>query len=811
MQSPSFSRALARLIPCLLLVACSGDYSGGSAGGTGNNGGAGARSMDELFTAQVQPRLEFCRTCHTPEGVANVEDGHDFMLSDEPGEDLANLEASWTRLGGNNPVSRILRMASGQETPHSGGAPWAPGSDAYKAMDVLLKCFADPGGCGALLGGIGGGPVSELPLLGSRHGGHAWFDFCTGKGDGVALPTDPRALVRPGVNAGKVVYFNSFWKDCHVDPQLVGEEPEPRTCGELRQFAASGEALIKGNGAIGAGSFFAGDDSDGFLQMDAADYNRLWSRWGLSARPANFDQLVAERYGMSMSATPNPYPLGNDDPKAAQGGSGQLPTALTQIRKPDGSWTGKIGVTCHACHSGQIGTEADGPGLGAVYGNGNSMSEFPLAFTDINLGGIGPLGALLPLTVGKTRGTNNALALQIIVLLTPDDEGLRRGMLQFFLASPNGGSLDTPAWWNVGSRATKFMDGFLPMAALRSNIGFFIPVLDAPLPFDSANAKAWVREHARAADTYLMSLKSPAWPAARLGAIDASLAEQGAVLFHTKDLWASKLNNPVAERPAGGNGSCASCHGAYSPRFVHDPAFLDTPELAGVSSYIVPRNLIGTDPKRVDSDNEAAEQYGQMDFFAYPETVGSAEDCSTQNREDLRGDRDFGYLAPPLHGIWASAPYFHNGSVPNLWEVLKPADRPQVWRRLSKPLPSGQPQPERIVMGFDTDLQRAYDVRKVGWKYEVLSCGMGGALPYVECNPGNPQMPTFLQSLQSLLYSINPFLWYAPSIPVLTPAQIEERKIYNTNDYSQDNGGHEFTSVLTDPERRAIVEYLKTL
>ena len=26
-----------------------------------------------------------------------------------------------------------------------------------------------------------------------------------------------------------------------------------------------------------------------------------------------------------------------------------------------------------------------------------------------------------------------------------------------------------------------------------------------------------------------------------------------------------------------------------------------------------------------------------------------------------------------LRGIWAAAPYLHNGSVPNLWELLKPA------------------------------------------------------------------------------------------------------------------------------------------
>ncbi len=47
--------------------------------------------------------------------------------------------------------------------------------------------------------------------------------------------------------------------------------------------------------------------------------------------------------------------------------------------------------------------------------------------------------------------------------------------------------------------------------------------------------------------------------------------------------------------------------------------------------------------------------------------------------------------------------------------------------------------------------------------------------------------------------------------PTLTNAQIEDRKIYNTRMHSQSNSGHEFTDVLTDKERVALIEYLKTL
>ena len=45
----------------------------------------------------------------------------------------------------------------------------------------------------------------------------------------------------------------------------------------------------------------------------------------------------------------------------------------------------------------------------------------------------------------------------------------------------------------------------------------------------------------------------------------------------------------------------------------------------------------------------------------------------------------------------------------------------------------------------------------------------------------------------------------------MTQQDIENRKIFNTHLYSQGNQGHDFTAVLNDAERRALIEYLKTL
>src|SRR3954466_7506420 len=37
------------------------------------------------------------------------------------------------------------------------------------------------------------------------------------------------------------------------------------------------------------------------------------------------------------------------------------------------------------------------------------------------------------------------------------------------------------------------------------------------------------------------------------------------------------------------------------------------------------------------------------------------------------------YVAPPLAGVWATAPYLHNGSVPTLWHLMHPAERPTAF------------------------------------------------------------------------------------------------------------------------------------
>ena len=62
-----------------------------------------------------------------------------------------------------------------------------------------------------------------------------------------------------------------------------------------------------------------------------------------------------------------------------------------------------------------------------------------------------------------------------------------------------------------------------------------------------------------------------------------------------------------------------------------------------------------------------------------------------------------GYQAPPLDGIWATAPYLHNGSVPTLRTLLDSSIRPARFTR---------PQSTE----FDN-----YDKTNVGWKFTEVN------------------------------------------------------------------------------------------
>ena len=110
------------------------------------------------------------------------------------------------------------------------------------------------------------------------------------------------------------------------------------------------------------------------------------------------------------------------------------------------------------------------------------------------------------------------------------------------------------------------------------------------------------------------------------------------------------------------------------------------------------------------------------------------------------------YRAPPLDGVWATAPYFHNSSAPTVYHVLNSKARPKVYTRT-----------------YGTS-RADYDEVKLGHKISVLTA------------PPSSQLSGF-----------------------------ELRKIYDTSRPGLANTGHTYGDDLTDAERFEVIEYLKTL
>src|SRR5438309_61749 len=368
----------------------------------------------------------------------------------------------------------------------------------------------------------------------------------------------------------EAVAFNVAWHACLAR--------QPATCGELRALAAAGGRLLRGTGDVAAGWQFSGNHPSSMFSIPADQYNALWLRWGMLGRPSDFDQLAAERYGTPLSAERNPYPLPGEDPNLTDGGSGQLPMALTQTHNADGSWSGNIGVTCSICHSGQIGAAADGPGLGALFGN-NGLADVNLLLTELGNANNG----FNVMSLNRVRGSGNITNFQLFGLLTLFDfqTTLPAMVLNPGLwTSSNTGSEDPPNWWNLGHRPAKFFDAGMSTDSTRIELSWYMPGAATPQYQEGYD---WVLAHEYAGNTWMLSLRSPAYPLP----IDTRLAKRGAALFHRLDLWATGRHNPVP-RPVGGNGSCASCHGAYAPRYVNNPRFLATPMLAGMAGNVTP-------------------------------------------------------------------------------------------------------------------------------------------------------------------------------------------------------------------------------
>jgi mono/diheme cytochrome c family protein len=110
---------------------------------------------------------------------------------------------------------------------------------------------------------------------------------------------------------------------------------------------------------------------------------------------------------------------------------------------------------------------------------------------------------------------------------------------------------------------------------------------------------------------------------------------------------------------------CAGCHGTREAPFRHSP-----PQEGEHVGTVVPIANIGTDRSRLDSYTRALAVNQSTLYAGYEEDWGFDQPYP-QRFSHFRKTQ--GYANAPLDGIWLRAPYLHNGSVPNLRELLEPS------------------------------------------------------------------------------------------------------------------------------------------
>ncbi len=109
---------------------------------------------------------------------------------------------------------------------------------------------------------------------------------------------------------------------------------------------------------------------------------------------------------------------------------------------------------------------------------------------------------------------------------------------------------------------------------------------------------------------------------------------------------------------------CANCHGTKDPPFRHNPPLAN--ERVGT---VVPIEKIATDRSRLDSYTWLLAVNQSTLYAGYEKDWGFGPPYP-QRFTHFRKTQ--GYSNSPLDGIWLRAPYLHNGSVPNLRELLNP-------------------------------------------------------------------------------------------------------------------------------------------
>lgn len=253
-----------------------------------------------------------------------------------------------------------------------------------------------------------------------------------------------------------------------------------------------------------------------------------------------------------------------------------------------------------------------------------------------------------------------------------------------------GGQQAAP-WWQARLKDRVYSDGQGSAEGHRTMAAMLLAFGNTPAQIE-----------ARASDLVavwnaIQATEPPAWP---FDAPEADAVERGEALY-------------AAE--------CAECHGTVCG---DDRVFPDR---------IVGTDELGTDPLRAEAFGDTEAAWINASWFG----------------EDHPVEATGGYLAPPLTGVWASAPYLHNGTVPDLASLLDPDQRPTAWTRT----------------GWSAD---DYDPDRVGWRTESATAGT------------DPDTP-------------------------------ESRRIVDTTREGMSSGGHLYGTDLSESERADLLAFLVVL
>jgi mono/diheme cytochrome c family protein len=358
---------------------------------------------------------------------------------------------------------------------------------------------------------------------------------------------------------------------------------------------------------------------------------------------------------------------------------------MAYISDGRGGWA----LTCLSCHGGKVAGRSM-PGLGNSHFAFKTLTEEVIRAWMISGGKPAPWQlSRLTAYLSASNGTIDAQVFSIQLTALRDDEM----NVRFDAPMPAyvHHDLDAPPLWNVKKKKRIYVDGFAEKSP-RTIMQFSLYPEN-----DAATIKSWEGDF-RDILAWIESLEAPKYPFT----FDRELAARGEPIF---------------------NRTCAECHGTYGPAGRY-------PEKT------VPIDVVNTDPVRLTGmPAEHRRRFSTGWLGEDGKRTAIAEPA--------------GYVAPPLDGVWASAPYLHNGSVPTLWHLFHSDARPVVWLRS----------------------EDGYDQKLVGLEVSTFE-----DLPEAAAGSG-----------------------------------AERRRYFDTRLPSKSAAGHEFPEELAEGDKQAVIEYLKTL